>query len=399
MSSKHRNISFIIIITLIILYMAAECLGMARFFASGTDYIIRPLFWVLLFLLVFFLFKKDKLLSLKNKKEVIMYVVIFIISYFTIYFSLGYLIGFGYNPYNRSLAGLLLNFWSLIPALFAKEYIRNYMVKNSDNKKTWVLILIALLFTLPELNVLQIGTYFSGTTGFFNFLFEYLIPVFATSFFLTYISSLSNCIITFAFRAFPVLLKLILPILPDINWLLMSMIDTTFAFLGFVIIKYRVGYLNKENDNSDYKVYSVKNWLIPLGILAIFMVFALGYMPIRPVVIATDSMYPKIEKGDIVLISNIDMDDIEVGNIIQYRMDNYTIIHRVEEIGTNNQGEKYLVMKGDNNNTVDLLPVKEDQISGIVKLRVPYLGYPTLLVNQLIGGNMEDSVQVETGRK
>ncbi len=49
---------------------------------------------------------------------------------------------------------------------------------------------------------------------------------------------------------------------------------------------------------------------------------------------------PKLEK------------DIHIGDIITFRKDNYLIIHRVVDIGIDNQGN-YFITKGDNNNIVD----------------------------------------------
>lgn len=44
--------------------------------------------------------------------------------------------------------------------------------------------------------------------------------------------------------------------------------------------------------------------------------------------------------------------DIHIGDIITFRQDNYLIIHRVVDIGTDSEGV-YFITKGDNNNVVD----------------------------------------------
>lgn len=138
-------------------------------------------------------------------------------------------------------------------------------------------------------------------------------------------------------------------------------------------------------------------WLTPLALMIFLVFFVLGYLPLKPIVIATNSMFPKIKSGDVVLVSKISFSNIKINDIIQYKINDYTVIHRVQEIKKDFKGEDYLVMKGDNNQNVDLYPVLEEQVLGSVKLKIPFLGYPTLILNKLINGPIEDTVIVELG--
>ena len=134
-----------------------------------------------------------------------------------------------------------------------------------------------------------------------------------------------------------------------------------------------------------------------LAIVAIRLCFGLGVFPIKPLVIASNSMYPKIHRGDIVLIKNIKPEDLKEGDVIRYRLENYYVVHRIKEIDKDNNGKYVFVTKGDNNNDVDLLPVKESQFEGIIVGRIKYVGYPTLLINELLN-NKSSSVKLDKGR-
>ena len=79
-------------------------------------------------------------------------------------------------------------------------------------------------------------------------------------------------------------------------------------------------------------------------------------------------------------------------------MDGYYVVHRVTMISENKDGELEFIMKGDNNNDVDLYPVNESQVDGIIKLDIPYVGYPTLIVSKLLNSDVEDKVIVDKGR-
>jgi len=135
-----------------------------------------------------------------------------------------------------------------------------------------------------------------------------------------------------------------------------------------------------------------------LAFVVLMICFGLGVFPIEPLVIASNSMYPKIRKGDIVIIQDIDVKNIKEGDIIRYRMDGYYVVHRVTMINENKDGELEFIMKGDNNNDVDLYPVNESQVDGIIKLDIPYVGYPTLIVSKLLNSDVEDKVIVDKGR-
>ena len=75
-------------------------------------------------------------------------------------------------------------------------------------------------------------------------------------------------------------------------------------------------------------------------------------------------MYPKLEKGDIVLIKKYN--NYIKGDIITYSFeDNYLVTHRIIE--KNNEG---FITKGDNNNSEDNELIKLENIKGKVILKI-----------------------------
>lgn len=97
-------------------------------------------------------------------------------------------------------------------------------------------------------------------------------------------------------------------------------------------------------------------------------------------------MYPKFTRGDICVVKqlkNEEINQISEGDVIQYRLNEQHIIHRVVKIQRQRIGNQYIT-KGDNNKTQDLLEVDEEQIEGIVKYVIPYLGYPSVWFHELL---------------
>ena len=109
-------------------------------------------------------------------------------------------------------------------------------------------------------------------------------------------------------------------------------------------------------------------------------------------------MLPVIRKGDIVVVKKVAASKIKQGDIIRYVLDGNYIIHRVEKIKKTGDGKRIFITKGDNNDNIDLYPVKESQFAGIIKFTIPYVGYPTILLRELLNPNMGNDVKVEKGR-
>ncbi len=103
-------------------------------------------------------------------------------------------------------------------------------------------------------------------------------------------------------------------------------------------------------------------------------------MPI--VAVVSDSMVPTLNRGDLVVASG---GDINVGDIIIYSGPrSYPIIHRV--VGVENEsGITGYITKGDNNPSEDPWIVTRDEIHGKLLFWVPFLGYPRVLLHDLIG--------------
>lgn len=125
--------------------------------------------------------------------------------------------------------------------------------------------------------------------------------------------------------------------------------------------------------------------IVFLGVLVLMIAFFAGWLPIKPVVVATGSMSPAIEIGDVVLVCPTDTDALEVGDIIKYRDGSYSVIHRIVECRESEEGAVGFVTKGDFNNAVDE-PIGAEQIEGRVLLTVPKIGKLTIWLRELCSG-------------
>ena len=96
-----------------------------------------------------------------------------------------------------------------------------------------------------------------------------------------------------------------------------------------------------------------------------------------PLIVLTDSMYPEIESGDLIICHTISGDEVKVGDVVAFfdPAGNGTSIvtHRVTEITEENGGLAFRT-KGDANNVEDSLLVPEKSLVGIYRSRIAGAG-------------------------
>ena len=372
---------------------------MSTSFGSFYSYVVKPLIWVFIGIITYFFFKGDVIPNLKHKKEVSFCVIVTTLIYFAIYFCMGYVKGFAHNPYDYTLKGIINNLWIFVPIVIVKEYVRYYMINNSSQKRILLnALLISILFTLIDLNIYKFGSYFSSSLNAFEFVIQTLIPSLITNLYLTYISYYASYKAALIYTFIPQFLMYVLPILPDLDLATISLLNSIIPFFSYIYINYLINKLDKTLDRRDNKTVGIKGWILMILFIIFMVLFGLGVFNIKPLVIASNSMLPKIRKGDIVIIKDIDVNKIKKGDVIRYKMDGYYVVHRVVLIRTDEKGKREFVTKGDNNNDVDLFSVKEYQVDGIVKLDIPYLGYPTLIFSKILHTDVDEKVTIDKGR-
>ncbi len=111
-----------------------------------------------------------------------------------------------------------------------------------------------------------------------------------------------------------------------------------------------------------------------------------GYLPL---IVLTDSMYPVIESGDLIICHTQEPEDIAVGDVIAFfdpaGNGSSIVSHRVLEV-TEEGGQIAWKTKGDNNNTEDKLPVPADKLVARYEgTRIPGFGNVALFMQTTPG--------------
>ena len=153
----------------------------------------------------------------------------------------------------------------------------------------------------------------------------------------------------------------------------------------------------KQKNKQKQKLNKiVKIITYPIAIVILLLVLYMGYIKcikhekdvsifgFRQYVVATGSMEPKYNVGDLIIVKEIPEEEIKIGDIINYISENGidTITHRVVNI-IEKDGKTYYETKGDNNNSEDPELVNFQQVRGKLVFKISKLG--TIITNLLTG--------------
>lgn len=342
---------------------------------SSLAYSIFFAYWLLslFFFILLFGYRKNKSNYLKQQINNTFLLCLLI------YVIIIYLVGF-----SSSFISVTYNFKHLITLIYLfclivlKEIFRYTALSKSLNSFK-LFIINFLLFVLFDF------TFYTLTTV----LTKYnLIALFITSItselLLTY-TSRKYGYLPCLFYAFVLNLLPELLFSPDLGLYLKVIFNVILnASLFFLISKpYRKSEMERAN------TYKNSGWMLAEGILLFFVAATIilisGKFKYTLSSIASDSMYPQLQRGDGIIVKKLtdqEKDKLQVGDIIAFKDGNFVITHRIEEI-TEEGGTKLYQTKGDNNPSKDVTKKTKDDIIGIVKLRIPYIGYPSVEIAEI----------------
>ena len=378
---RNRNITVLVLIILLTYFLFSQFY--LKTLGNIYSYIVNPLFFASMAIILKFTITSPYKNN-KYKKTTIQYVLVTILTYSILLLISGIFLSYGNNPYSTTPIGILLNAYSIGLVAFCIEYIRYKLINNVLKKdKTLIFVLIVFIFTLKDVNLIELKNSLN-IYYIFKVVFATIIPNAIKNSLLTYMSMYTDYIPSTLYVLILYSIMWISPIWPKTPWVFMSIMDSVFPMMLLLYCRYEI------SSNNIMFVYKYSKPIEPKGVIpliaGIILViwFALGIFPIKPVGIATGSMEPTINVGDMLIIQKCGVNDIEVNDIIEYSRKDYTVIHRVIK-KYQEDGHTFFITKGDNNNVDDSDPVGEKQLQGKVIARIPYLAWPTIFIERLSG--------------
>lgn len=349
----------------------------------------RKVLAVILFvymLIVYYLLKKRKITSI-YKKHVTITMFIFAIIYVAVFYALGLYFGF-------TKSKVILSMWSffnfILPIsviVISSEIIRNIFLSQKIylNFKGYK-INLSLLFTYISMVLIDFALY----TGIYNLnsldntltvLGFVLFSSLSCNLLYNYISVRygSKCIIIF--RLITSLYMYIIPINPDIYLFFQIFIRMIYPYIIYLVIERLFSMTDFVVSYNEKRTEILGNTLLLIATALITMLISCQFK-YGILVIGSNSMAGTIDKGDAVIFEKYDNQTLEEGQIILFDYNGIQTIHSIIDITTAN-GKLRFYTKGDANKNQDSGYITEEDIYGIIKLRIKYLGYPTIWVRSL----------------
>lgn len=321
----------------------------------------------------------------RYNKDIILSILIYIAIYYITTYLLGLFIGFSRNIYSINMTNLINNIVPLIILIPIAEIYR-YIINNKIKNNYWLLGLSVLAFSMIDITFTLSAVNFNDFYSILKTFGLFILPSIAKNFMLTYISFKVSYKPNIIYRYLIEIPKYILPIIPNFGAYIESVIYFTFPILVFIMIynnfKKREKVIISSKKNKRSKII----YTIAILLIVIMVGLTSGYFKYQAIVIATGSMTPNINKGDIVIVEKLNEKEIlnlKKGEILVFHREDKIVVHRIYEVYSSGY-ETFFKTKGDHNESPDGYLIETSEVIGTVKFKIRYIGYPTVALNEKI---------------
>lgn len=379
-----RRIKNIVLLFLFVAYIVFYKVFLFENYMKYSEMVNVSFLVVLLCVSIFFLgFRKSK--TTYMSQNVTQVVLVYLMITFVLMYGLGLLTGFLKNAYSMSTVNLLNNVCAPILIILLIEMFRYTVVwANRDNKR--VIVLYTLVITIFELAISIRTIPLNDLEALFRLSATVIIPVIIKNAVMSYLCYHVGYKVPLLYRLVMDVYTFIVPIVPNYGEYLQSLFLITLPLViyinAFTLIDERNQKVEHIFTKSNFTVFD-----IPAAVLILVLACLIsGFFPHYMIGVGSESMSPKINKGDAVIIEKLKKTDkIKKGDVVAYQKDKKLIIHRIKEV-TKQNGKTVYVTKGDRNKTADSNAVTRKNIKGIVRIRIPFIAYPTVWLTELFYG-------------
>lgn len=306
--------------------------------------------------------------------------------WFVLYFASGIFVTFVRNALASSFQAFALNLVGFAVTAAALEYARHRAVLLAGRRNAlWFGAIIAVVFTLGQLGSVHLADA-NNLSELIKLSVSDIIPALVNSILLTYLAVACGFPGQLTYRLALVAMTIIPPVLPKYDWYLVGVTSVLIAIIIYLVIDHTQQERHAPSRrHRTHRAFDAM-WVITMVGLILFMT---GFFAYKPSAIMSDSMHPTFSRGSMVIVQKTENKmDISIGDIIQYEAHDVMVTHRVIRVdnASDGSGKRVFTTKGDNNPSADQ-PVNEDQVTGIVRSQVPYIGYPTVWLREITVGN------------
>lgn len=319
------------------------------------------------------LYEKDNILS----------ILIYCFIYYIIIYLSGIIIGFLRTRYSLTPLGILRNTVPIILTIVISEFLRYEMLSKTPKNKV-LIVLTCLLFVTIDTKLVAYAYDLNTNLGIIKLCYMSVLPILSKNFLLTYLCYKFGYVPCIIYRLIMELPVYIIPIVPNINEYFKTIIELLLpAYILWRTYKEFGSKKGKSDIRRSFIVQRVTT-VILLIFLTITIALTSGVFKYYALAIGSDSMNPKIKKGDVVIVEKIPQDNIgslKVGEVLVYKYNDIVVVHRIIKMEKINDNY-YFRTKGDNNNTEDAWTIDQVSVIGKAVTMIPYAGIPTVWLSE-----------------
>ncbi len=357
-------------------------------FEFNNIYVISSIFLIfIVFIKIILGYEKDRN---RFKKDAIMNVFIYVMLYHILTYIAGIFIGFVRTIYSLSFLSIIQNILPIISSIIVIEILR-YMINKKAGDNKYLLMYSTVVFVLVEIMFLVALYSYQSSEMWLTIIALAILPTISKNILLNYMAIHYGFLPGILYRLLMEIPDYILPIFPNFN-------DYMIAIFGFILplvilfIIYRDTIKKAIKKDKEFDSSLKKHFVAKIsGVILIIITFTIivltsGLFKYFTLSIGSGSMEPNLNIGDVVVVQKIseeEISELKVDDILVYEKDDVVIVHRIDEIRSEGDNS-YFITKGDNNKEADNWLVDEATVLGKVSLRIPLIGYPTIWINDLI---------------
>ncbi len=362
-------------------------------------YIVRPALWIFVAISVFLIARHEGLNIFSFKRirrwefaKSPFYAALIIGGFqISLLIIAGLLLGFGKSPNIITTSSFFIFLIYILSSIFAIELTRSYLIKKgvSSTRRniTLVIAIVTLFCMLLQFRIVDIMT-LESELAVLEFIGGTVIIALAMGLFASYLAYYGGALPAIVYMGMLSGFEMFSPILPDIDWILKALIGLMVPAIGFLLIQQSIQESGKHGTLSK-KLRKRKDptliW-VGTGLVCLLLIFfSFGYFGVQPTIISSGSMRPSLDTGDVVIVTDVEIDEIKEGDLIQYEWNEFSTIHRVHKVHNLGEGTTPIMFttKGDANDEPDVDPVMPDQVTGKVVFNIPKIGWIPLVLKSI----------------
>lgn len=306
--------------------------------------------------------------------------------WFVIYFLSGLVLTYVHNAISSNWLTIVINSLVFGSTAAAIEYTRHgIMIASGRRNVMWFGLIVSGVLAIEQMGLTQLVNLHDGA-ALVKFVVANAMPAVVSSLLLTYLSFTAGLGAQLVYRLGILAIVIVPPIIPKYDWYLNGVTAILVAIAVFITVdrmrQDKTDDQPKRRRGHPRRAYDVMLVTVMVGLV----MFMTGFFTYRPLAVVSNSMVPVFSRGSMVVTEKIGNPmDVRVGDILQYEGEGRIITHRVVGIDTttDGSGERIFTTKGDNSPSPDK-PVSPQQVVGIVRAQVPYIGYPSVWLSEIV---------------